>query len=115
MKNKKKNKFKNLFIKLKKTNKIFRFLFITTLILYVASVILFSNSLLLLSGIETFIRITIILLLYINIFLYLLSGLLTLITKKHKLLTLFIVLTFFASFNKMLQPYFTFNKACIFN
>ena len=37
MKNKKKNKFKNLFIKLKKTNKIFRFLFITTLILYVAS------------------------------------------------------------------------------
>lgn len=94
MKNKKKNKFKNLFIKLKKTNKIFRFLFITTLLLYVASVILFSNSLLLLSGIETFIRITIILLLYINIFLYLLSGLLTLITKKHKLLTLFIVLTF---------------------
>ena len=93
MKNKKKNKFKNLFIKLKKTNKIFRFLFITTLILYVASVILFSNSLLLLTGIETFIRITIILLLYINIFLYLLSGLLTLITKKHKLLTLFIVLT----------------------
>ena len=70
MKNKKKNKFKNLFIKLKKTNKIFRFLFITTLLLYVASVILFSNSLLLLSGIETFIRITIILLLYINIFLY---------------------------------------------
>lgn len=90
---KKKNKFTNLFKKLKKTNKFFKILFMLILIVYLISIILFSYSLLLLKQIETILRIILITILIINIIIYLFLGLILLILKKHILLTILLILT----------------------
>lgn len=89
----KKNKFSNLFKKLKKTNKIFKYLYLLILITYLISIIFFSYSLLLLNQIETLLRIILIIILIINIIIYLFLGLILLILKKHILLTILLILT----------------------
>lgn len=79
-----KNKnFKNLKKKLKKTNKKYRYTFYTAFLTYLISVVFISSGLLLLSGIETFIRYVIIFTFIIGVFLYFFSSLVFLITKKH--------------------------------
>ncbi len=97
---KKKVKFSNLFKKLKKTNKFFRFLYIFVLLIYFISIILFSYSLLLLGQIETLLRVVIIVVLFINVFIYLFLGLVLLILKKHVVLSIIlIVMTMFTGVN----------------
>lgn len=97
---KKKVKFSNLFKKLKKTNKFFRFLYIFVFIIYFISIMLFSYSLLLLGQIETLLRVVIIVVLVINVFIYLFLGLVLLILKKHVVLSIIlIVMTMFTGVN----------------
>ena len=74
---------KNLIKKLKKTNKFFRFSFYTIAILNLVSIILISQSLLLLSGIETFIRYILIFTFFIIFIIYCISNFVFLILKKH--------------------------------
>ncbi|MDD2505547.1 MAG: LCP family protein [Bacilli bacterium] len=78
----------NLRKKLKKTNKPLRSLFYIIFLIYLVSFIFIVKSLLLLSGIESFIRFIIIIILLIILLIYLLSGLVLLILKKHRLLIL---------------------------
>ena len=89
----KKSNIKNLFKKLKKTNKIYRISFYILFILYLISIILFSYSLILLGNIETLFRIILIIFLYLNLILFLFIGLVLLILKKHIILTILLVLT----------------------
>ncbi len=89
----KKSNIKNLFKKLKKTNKIYRISFYILFILYLVSIILFSYSLILLGNIETLFRIILIIFLYLNLILFLFIGLVLLILKKHIILTILLVLT----------------------
>lgn len=89
----KKSNIKNLFKKLKKTNKIYRISFYILFILYLVSIILFSYSLILLGNIETLFRTILIIFLYLNLTLFLFIGLVLLILKKHVILTILLVLT----------------------
>lgn len=89
----KKSNIKNLFKKLKKTNKIYRISFYILFVLYLVSIILFSYSLILLGNIETLFRIILIIFLYLNLILFLFIGLVLLILKKHIILTILLVLT----------------------
>ena len=89
----KKSNIKNLFKKLKKTNKIYRISFYILFILYLVSIILFSYSLILLGNIETLFRTILIIFLYLNLTLFLFIGLVLLILKKHVILTVLLVLT----------------------
>lgn len=89
----KKSNIKNLFKKLKKTNKIYRISFYILFILYLISIILFSYSLILLGNIETLFRTILIIFLYLNLILFLFIGLVLLILKKHVILTILLVLT----------------------
>ena len=89
----KKRNIKNLFKKLKKTNKIYRISFYILFILYLVSIILFSYSLILLGNIETLFRTILIIFLYLNLILFLFIGLVLLILKKHVILTILLVLT----------------------
>lgn len=75
---------KNLIIKLKRTDKKYRVIFYSIFILYFISVILISKSLLLLTGIETFIRYVFIITFFILAFLYAISNMVFLIIKKHR-------------------------------
>ncbi len=75
---------KNLKINLKKTKKSYRYTFYLVFLLYLVSVILISKSLLMLSGIETLLRIILIIILLIALALYLVSNLAFLILKRHK-------------------------------
>lgn len=86
---------KILFRKLKRTNKVALSIFLVTLITYIIGFILFSKSLISLNGIETFLRIIIILLFAGWIFIYLLTSLVKLIKKRYKaviILTIFSIL-----------------------
>ncbi len=75
---------KNLFINLKKTNKYYRIIFFTLFFIFTLSTIFIIKALLLLKNIETFIRLTVIIIFIILILLYLISNLVFLILKKHK-------------------------------
>lgn len=74
---------KNLKKKLKKTNKYYCFYFYTILVLFLISIILISQGLLLLSGIESFIRYALILTLIIALTGYTIGNFVFLILKKH--------------------------------
>lgn len=94
---------KNLRIKIKKTNKSFRFFFYIVFFLYLVSFIFMTRGLLLLSGIETLIRYALILGFLVLFFVYIITSLVFLILKKHGLLILtsiiviiFSIVNFFA-------------------
>lgn len=74
---------KVLFNKLKKTNKIFLIIYLITFILYLITYILLIKNLIGLTGIETAIRIIVIVIFGIWIFIYFLWNLINLILKKH--------------------------------
>ena len=93
MKKKKKNKFINLFKKLKKTTPGFHFLYIIVLVLFIMSSILLSYSLILLNGIETTVRTLLIIIMITYLFIYFFIGSALLITKKHKILVGISILT----------------------
>lgn len=103
---KKNRKFKNLFKKLHKTKLGFRITFYITFILYLISICLLSYSILLLAGIETFIRTIIILILFTYLFIYLIFGLTTLITKKHTKLIIVTILTLIFAIGNVLAYYY---------
>lgn len=103
---KKNRKFKNLFKKLHKTKLGFRITFYITFILYLISICLLSYSILLLVGIETFIRAIIILILFIYLFIYLIFGLTTLITKKHTKLIIVTILTLIFAVGNVFAYYY---------
>lgn len=84
---------KVLFRKLKRTNKVALSVFIVTLIAYIIGFILFSKSLLSLSGIETFLRILAILFFGIWILIYLFTSLVKLIKRNYKIYILMTVFT----------------------
>ena len=74
---------KTLLNKLKKTNKIFLTICFITFILYLISYILLIKNLMSLSGIETAIRISVIIVFGIWLLAYFLWTLINLILKKH--------------------------------
>jgi len=77
---------KNLKMKLKKTSKTLRIFFFVVFIIYTISTGFMTRGLLLLEGIETFLRIVIIATLMIILIIYLISGLVLLILKKKGLI-----------------------------
>ena len=74
---------KILFNKLKKTNKIFLIIYIIAFILYLISYILLIKNLMSLSGIETAIRISVIIVFGLWLLAYFLWNLINLILKKY--------------------------------
>lgn len=80
--------------KIKRTNKVYLTLFIVSLILYLVFYILFTKSLISLAGIETVIRIIVIILFGIWFVFWLLMGLVNLFLKKY---SSFIVMLIFTS------------------
>lgn len=74
---------KNLKKKLKKTNKYYRFYFYTILVIFLISIVLISQGLLLLSGIESFIRYVLIFTFIVVLILYIVGNFVFLILKKH--------------------------------
>ena len=74
---------KNLKKKLLKTNKYFRFYFYTISLIFLLSIILISQGLLLLSGIESFIRYVLIFTFIIILTFYIIGNFIFLILKKH--------------------------------
>jgi len=89
----KKRKFSNLFKKLKRTNSFLKYTFFISVLLYLVSIILLTRGFVLLEGIETLIRIFVIITLYLYFFVYLVFGLALLISKKHKGLLIFSIIT----------------------
>ena len=89
----KKRKFSNLFKKLKKTNPFFKYMFFISCIVYIISIVLLIYSIVLLESIETLIRIFIIFTLFLYFFIFLVAGLALLISKKHKSLMIFAIIT----------------------
>ena len=77
--------------KFKKQSKPLRITLILIGILYLLSLVFFSKAILQLSGIETPLRITILIVLTLLLFIYLLSGLLLLFTHKKKSLVLLFI------------------------
>jgi len=75
---------KNLFKKLKNTKKGFRYTFFIITIINIISIFLITKGLLLLSNIETGIRIAVIIFLIALFCLYFLIGLVWLIIKKYR-------------------------------
>lgn len=95
---------KVLFKKIKKSNKVALSFYVVTALLFIIGYVFFVKSLLYLSGIETVIRVIILILLFLWGLFYLLFGLSTMIVKKYKkfiILTvinsLLILIMFFAS------------------
>ena len=84
---------KILFRKLKRTNKVALSVFIVTFLSYTIGYILFSKSLLSLSGIETLLRIIVIILFGSWLIGYLLTGLVKLIKRQYKA---FVIMTVFS-------------------
>ncbi len=84
---------KVLFRKLKRTNKIALTCFLVTFIAYIIGLILFSKSLLALSGIETLLRIIGIIFFGLWIFIYLITSLVKLIKRKYKIFIPFTIFT----------------------
>ena len=102
MKKNKKRKFGNLFKKLKKTTPGFHFMYIVVLVLFIMSVILLTYSLTLLNGIETFIRILLIIAMAAYTILFFFIGSALLITKKHTILIVIsIITTLFTTINSL--------------
>lgn len=96
---------KVLLKKIKKSNKIALAFYLVTTLLFIIGYICFTKSLLHLVGIETAIRVIVIILLFLWLLAYILFGLSTMIVKKYKkfivltvIHTLFIIIMFFASF-----------------
>lgn len=86
-----KKKKSSLIKKFKKQNKILRTILLVIGLFYTASLIFFSKSTILLAGIETPLRVTVLIILYLLLFIYLLSALLLLFTNRKKsLICLFI-------------------------
>ena len=92
-KDNKRRKFSNIFKKLKKTNPYFRFAFFATLFIYLLSVILFTYSIILLSGIENLIRVVVIGILIIYLIVHFFIGTALLIQKKYGWLITITLLT----------------------
>jgi len=84
---------KVLFNKLKKTNKIFLVIFLLTFVLYLINYFIAAYNLLNLAGIETIIRIIVIVLFGIWLFVYLLWNLINLLLKKYVALIITTVIT----------------------
>ncbi len=106
MKNKK--KFKNLFKNLKKAKKGFKLFFFLTLFIYIISLGLLISNILALTGIETFIRILVIIALLFYLLVFTVLSLVFLISKKNNILSIICVLTLiFASANGLISYYFT--------
>ncbi|MDD4187592.1 MAG: LCP family protein [Bacilli bacterium] len=97
---------KNLKIKLKKTKKSYRFLFYSGFLLYLISFIFIVKGLLLLSGIETLIRVSLIIIFFILFLIYTISSLVFLILKKHKHLVIISILVFIFSFINFFAFYY---------
>lgn len=74
---------KVLFNKIKKTNKVFLSIYLITFIIYLVTYILLIKNLMSLSGVETTIRIIVIIIFGIWLFVYFLWNLINLILKKH--------------------------------
>lgn len=93
-------KFKNLFKKLKKTNNGLRYILYLITTLYALSISFFIYSLILLDGIETLIRILIIILLIISFIVFQISGLALLISQKKKpLIIILVIMTILSGIN----------------
>lgn len=87
---------KTVMKKLKRSNKVLRYLYYIVGLMYVISLAFFVKSLLSLAGIETLIRIIIIILFIFYLFFYLFYNLLNLLQKKYKglIITSFITIAF---------------------
>lgn len=94
---KKKKKFKNLFKNLKKTNKYYKSFLFIILFIYVISIGFISHGILLLKGIETLLRVLLLIAILFYLIMYIFISLAMLISKKHGLLILIMVLTLFFS------------------
>ena len=91
---------KNLGIKLKKTNKNFRFFFFAVFFLYLVSLILLARGLLLLSGIETLLRFFLLFVFFTLFLIYTVSNFVFLILKKHgMIITINIIAIILGVFN----------------
>lgn len=79
-----------------KQNSVLRIFYLTFLIWYTLSLILFSKALLSLEGIETFIRIIVIIILVIHLLVYVLYGLVLLFTGKRRFVILLLLTMVYA-------------------
>lgn len=70
--------------KLKKSNKVLRFLYYLVMVFYVVGLVLFIKSLLSLTGVETMIRTIVIIFFIIYFILYAFINLLNLLCRKYK-------------------------------
>lgn len=75
---------KRLIKKLKKSNKLIRFLYYIITVLYLVGIVMFTKSLLNLTGIETILRIIVIAIFIIYFFYYVFKNLLNLLKRKYK-------------------------------
>lgn len=75
---------KRLIKRLKKSNKLVRFLYYIITVLYLVGIVMFTKSLLNLTGIETILRIIVILVFIIYFIYYVLKNLLNLLKRKYK-------------------------------
>ncbi|MBO5096593.1 MAG: LCP family protein [Bacilli bacterium] len=97
---------KVLFRKLKRTNKFALTTFLVTFVAYIIGLVLFSKSLLSLSGIETFLRIIAIVFFGIWIFIYLITSLVKLIKRNYKIFIPFTILTLLFSIVFFIGSYY---------
>ena len=79
--------------KLKNSNKILLALYLISLITYIVCYVLFTKSLIQLTGIETLLRVIFILLFGVWIFVWLIVGLVSLFTKKYKAYIIMLIFT----------------------
>lgn len=93
MNEKKGKKFKNLIFKLKKTSLTLRIIFFISYFFYVVSGIFLSYSLILLTGIENFLRILIIIIFILYSMFYLFIEIIFLLTKRTKWFIFFIIIS----------------------
>ncbi|HBA37867.1 MAG TPA: hypothetical protein DCY94_04010 [Firmicutes bacterium] len=84
-------KIKNFLNKWKKQNFFLKTLFLLLLIWYFISLLFFTRSMMSLTGIETTIRVIILLVLFLHLFIYGLYGLVLLFTKKKRIWVLFLL------------------------
>lgn len=102
----KKRKFSNLFKKLKKVKLGYKLIFIITTIIYLASLSLLIYNILLLTGIETLLRVFVIITLIIYFVIFLILSLVLLISKKNvKAIVICIVTFIFAAINLLISYY----------
>lgn len=97
---------KVLFRKLKRTNKFALSCFLVTFVSYIIGLVLFSKSLLALSGIETLLRILGIGFFAIWIFVYLITALVKLIKRRYKLFIPFTIFTLLFSVAFFIGSYY---------